>query len=102
VAKWFLAKSHEDIVQWFSVISRFLKKVLMQVLSIGGFIKALMDCFKTQKCQPKCVEQIYFCYDASKLVQHLDKHLARFELDEQSIDKVHHFVFERNLVGNTQ
>jgi hypothetical protein len=91
--------THEDIDQWFSVLSRFLKKVLMQVLSIGAFIKALSSCYKKEKCQPKCVEQIHFVHDVRELLQILDQHLARFDLDEQSNDKVHHFVFERNSDG---
>lgn len=94
-----VAHTHEDVDQWFSVYSRFLKKVLMQVLTISAFVQALMSAFKTPKCIPKCVERIEYCYDTSILLQYLDKNLARFDLDEKTEDKVHHFTFRRNVSG---
>ena len=46
--------THEDIDQYFSVISRFFKKIIMSIYSIVGFLTALMSCFKTRGCIPRC------------------------------------------------
>ena len=46
--------THEIIDQWFSVIRKFVKKVMMQILTIAAFFEALCTrCFKTEKCIPK-------------------------------------------------
>jgi hypothetical protein len=94
-----VSHTHEDIDQWFSVFSRFIKKILMQILTIGAFIRALSEAFKTKKCAPKCVEEIQYCYNTKPLTQFLDRHLARFDLDEKSGDKIHHFTFRRRTDG---
>ena len=92
--------THEIIDQWFSVLSKFVKRVLMQVLTIAAFIQALLHgCFKTEKCIPKCVEQVECCYDTKPLYDLLDKQLHRFDLHESTNDKVHHFIFRRNETG---
>jgi hypothetical protein len=96
-----VAHTHEDVDQWFSVWSRFLKYVLMQVLTIAAFVEGLMSAFKSEASKPKCVEQIKYCYDTSVLVECLDKHLARFDLDEKTNDKVHHFIFRRDSEGKS-
>jgi hypothetical protein len=51
-----VAHTHEDVDQWFSVLSRFLKQILMQLLTIDAIICAISDAFKTKKCAPKCVK----------------------------------------------
>jgi hypothetical protein len=93
--------THEIIDQWFSVISKFVKKVMMQILTIAAFFEALCTrCFKTEKCIPKHVEQIQYCYDTKKLSKEfMDKNIRRFDLDEETDDKVHHFIFRRNDEG---
>ena len=69
--------THEDVDQYFSVISRFFRKLIMCIYSIGGFISALMACFKTPGCIPKCVEQICYCYDTSSLAETFEYSLIR-------------------------
>ena len=72
----------------------------MQILTIAAFIQALLHgCFKTEKCIPKCVEQVECCYDTKPLYDLLDKQLHRFDLHESTNDKVHHFIFRRNETG---
>ena len=88
--------THELVDQWFSVLSKFIKRILMQLLTIGAFLNALLTHFKTERCIPKCVEQVKFCYDTSVLSDSVDKQLHRFDLDEKTRDKVHHFHFRRN------
>jgi hypothetical protein len=92
--------THEDIDQYFSVISRYFKKVIMSIFSIVGFLTALMSCFKTRGCIPRCVEQIRYYFDCSALdTDFLDKKLADFDPSEKTGRKVHHFVFKRNDEG---
>ena len=88
--------THELVDQWFSVLSKFIKRILMQLLTIGAFLNALLTHFKTERCSPKCVEQVKFCNDTSVLSDSVDKQLHRFDLDEKTRDKVHHFHFRRN------
>ena len=86
--------THEDVHQYFSVISRFFRKLIMCIYSIGGFISALMACFKTPGCIPKCVEQICYCYDTSSLAEtFLDQKLGGFDPSEKTGNKIHHFIF---------
>lgn len=92
--------THEDIDQYFSVISRFFKKELKCIYSVSGFITALQTCFKTVGCIPRCIEEIQYCYDTSILSEsYCDKHLARFDLDEKTGDKVHYFKITLNSAG---
>lgn len=79
--------THEDIDQYFSCISRFIRKTLMEVYSIPEYIDALNKCFRTPGCVPKSIEQITFCYDTSSLKTFLDPHLARFDLPEKGATK---------------
>ena len=54
-------------------------------------------CFKTERCIPNCVEQVECYYDTTFLgTAFLDQDLHRFDLDEITRDKTHHFVFKRN------
>jgi hypothetical protein len=92
--------THEDNDQAFSLIGKFFKKVLQMILSVSAFVSAIYNCFKTPACIPKCVEHIQCTFDLSILEQHLDKALSRFDLKEQSMDKVHYFVFKRNKHGH--
>ena len=94
--------THEDVDQYFSVISRFFRKLIMCIYSNGGFISALMACFKTPGCIPKCVEQICYCYDTSSLAEtFLDQKLGGFDPSEKTGNKIHHFIFRRNCEGKT-
>jgi hypothetical protein len=72
----------------------------MQVLTVAAFLEALLTLFKTERCIPKCIEQIKLCYDTTVLSdKFLDKNIHRFDLDEKTNDKVHHFTFRRNQHG---
>ena len=93
--------THEDVDQYFSCLSRYIKKVLTQILSVTGLISALFSCFQTPSCRPKCVEQITYCYDTSTLGKCIDPKLARFALPEKTGDAVHYFLFRRNDEGVT-
>jgi hypothetical protein len=86
--------THEDIYGYFSFISRYFKKALQQVLTISAFVHGLFSCSKTA---PKCVEQIQYCYDCSVIEEHVDKHIARFNLKEEIGDKCHYFLFGRTV-----
>ena len=90
--------THDIIDQWFSVLSKYEKRFVLQVLSIASFLHALtLQCFKTEKCIPKCAEQVQYCYDTKELAtMFIDKDFHRFDLDEITGDKTHHFVFRRN------
>jgi hypothetical protein len=81
--------THEDIDGYFSLISRFFKYTLTQVLTISAFILGLLSC---SKIPPKCVEQIEYCYDCSILEPFVDKDLGRFNLKEYTGDKCHYFI----------
>jgi hypothetical protein len=87
--------THEDIDGYFSVISRYFKKTLQQVLTISAFIHGL---FSSSKTAPKCVEQIQYCFDCSVIEEHVDKHIARFNLKEETGDKCHYFLFWNDSV----
>jgi len=79
--------THEDIDQYFSVISRFFKKIMMTIYSIVGFLTALMSCFKTRGCIPRCVEQFGYCFDLSTSAldtELLDQKLADFDPSEKT------------------
>ena len=91
--------THEDIDQYFSCISRYIRKWLKSLLSIGCLLQALNSCFKTPGCIPKCVEQVKYCYDTKPLLQFVDQQFRRFDLDEKTNDKVHYFVMKRNSTG---
>lgn len=91
--------THEDIDQYFSCISRYIRKSLKSLLSIGCLLQAFNSCFKTPGCIPRCVEQVRYCYDTKPLLQFVDKHFQRFDLDEKTNDKVHYFVMKRDSVG---
>ena len=67
-------------------------------MSVPAFIAAIMTCFKTPASIPKCVENISFSYDTS-LRKILDKDFARFDLPEETLDKCHDFVVQRNKEG---
>lgn len=91
--------THEDIDQYFSCISRYIKKTLKTILTVAEFVKALSSAFTTPGCIPKCIEEVSHCYDTSTLLNALDPYLARFNLNECTGDKVHYFVFRRNTSG---
>ena len=87
--------THEDVDQYFSCISRFIKKVLQTIYTLPEFLAALSDSFKTAKCKPTCIEHIQYTYDTSGLVD-LFQDIKRFDLPEKTGDKVHYFVIKRN------
>ena len=92
--------THEDVDQYFSCISRYIRKTLKQLLSVECLINALKSCFKTPGCIPKYVEQVNCCYDTRILEdKFLDKHLARFDLNECTGDKTHYLVMRRDEQG---
>jgi hypothetical protein len=91
--------THEDPDQSFSHIGRYFRKVVQTILSVPAFIAAIMTCFKTPASIPKCVENISFCYDTTSLRKILDKDFARFDLPEETLDKCHYFVVQRNKEG---
>ena len=93
--------THEDIDQYFSCISRFIKKMLKSVCSVKEYVKALMKTFTTPGCIPKDIEEVRYCYDTSTIVDSMDSYIARFNLHEKSGDKVHYFLFRKNSAGNT-
>jgi hypothetical protein len=74
--------THENIDSYFSCISRFIKRTKRTVLTVSEFLQALLDCFKTPGCVPKCWEQIQLVYDTTPLVELLDPYLARFALPD--------------------
>ena len=86
--------------QQFSVLKKCEKsfQLQVQILSITSFVHALItQCLKIEKCIPKCVEQVQYCYDIKPLAAiFLDKDLHRFDLNEIKGDKTHHFVLRRN------
>ena len=71
--------THDIIDQWFSVLRKYEKRFLLQVLSIASFLHALtLQCFKTEKCIPKCAEQVQYCYDTKELAtMFIDKDFHR-------------------------
>jgi hypothetical protein len=87
--------THEDIDGFFSVISRFFKKTLQQILTMTAFIQGLLSC---SKAPPKCVEQIQYCYDCSIIEELFDQDIARFNLKEKTGDKLHYFLFWKDNV----
>ena len=94
--------THEDIDSYFSTISRHFKYVLKQCKTVGAFLEALTKCFVSPDLYPKSIEQINYCYDLSSLqTDFLDPHLnlARFDMDEKTGNKVHHFIFKCNDEG---
>lgn len=91
--------THEDIDAFFSVLSRFFKRQIRQILSILGFVNAATSAFKTDKSKPKCTEQILCCFDTEPLASLVDPFFTRFDLDEMTGDKVHYFVFRCNSDG---
>ena len=94
--------THEDVDQYFSCISRYIKKTLKMVLSVHSLLRALMDCFKTPCCVPRCTEEIKFTFDTKVLSETFmikDPLLSCFDLDEKKGDKVHFFVFCRHVYG---
>ena len=92
--------THEDVDQYFSVISRFLKRILRCVYSVFAFLFALKNSiFKTSGCIPLSVENIAYCYATKCLEGAADQNLARFDLDEKTGDKVHHFMLKANSDG---
>ena len=91
--------THEDIDQYFSCISRFIKKIKKSICSVREFLNALMEVFSSPGCIPKCIQEVLYCYDTKPIVDSLDSHFARFNLHEKTGDKVHYFVFKHNLEG---
>ena len=92
--------THEDVDQYFSVISRFLKRILRCVYSVFAFLFVLKNSiFKTSGCIPLSVENIAYCYDTKCLEGAADQNLACFDLDEKTGDKVHHFMLKANSDG---
>ena len=92
--------THEDIDQYFSCISRYIRKTLKQLLSVNCLVDALQTCFKTPGCIPRCIEQIQFCFDTQILSEKfLDPHFARFDLDEKTSNKTHYMKLTRNKQG---
>ena len=89
-----VGRTHEDIYGYFSFISRYFKKTLQQVLTISAFVHGLFSCSTCSKTAPKCVEQIQYCYDCSVIEEHVDIHIARFNLKEEIGDKCHYFCLE--------
>jgi hypothetical protein len=89
--------THEDIDQYFSVISKYIKRTVKTVLSPKELASALLSAFTTPGCIPRCVEEIRYCYDTSTLVDSLDPYLARFNLHESTGDKVHYFLIRKNV-----
>ena len=92
--------THEDIDQYFSCISRYIRKFLGEVFTISAFLEAIRNCFTTPACIPLCIERILYCYDTLPLADHMDPRLARFAVPEKTGDNVHHMVFQRDTDGN--
>lgn len=89
--------THEDIDQYFSVISKHFKyKISSPVLSISQFRDTLQSCFTKELCIPKCIERVQYTYDTSSLAASMDPHIARFALDEKTGHNVHSFSFFLN------
>jgi hypothetical protein len=92
--------THEDIDQYFSVISRFIKHILKTIMCPSEFVAALRSAFSTPGCVPKCVEEIQYCYDTSSLTDYLDPSFSRFNLHECTGDKCHYFLIRKDSNGN--
>jgi hypothetical protein len=92
--------THEDIDSYFSALSRFFKFSLKKFTTISAFLSALKSAFVSPGLIPKCTEQVEYCYDCSELSnKFLDPNFARFDLNESTGDKIHHFVLRQNLNG---
>ena len=53
--------THDLLDQWCSILSKIIKRILMQLLSICAFLSALLTHFKADRCIPKCVEDERYC-----------------------------------------
>jgi hypothetical protein len=71
---------------------------VQKIKTVSAFLNALMNCFTSPGLIPIVLpEQIQYCFNLSVLVDDfLDPQLARFDLDESTGDKVHHFIFRKH------
>ena len=94
--------THEDIDQYFSCISRFIKKIKKSICSVRklNFLNALMEVFSSPGCIPKCIQEVSYCYDTKPIVDSLDSHFARFNLQEKTGEKVEFTIlFQTEFIG---